>query len=152
MGKSPSHESHFSGGSGVLADTPPARPARRQYVNKSRSELNNILKEREERVKRVRQEQEAERLKKAEEWKQQALAAHKYREQQEYERKRALEEARNREIAKQNQIKERREKIMESERQRREELLKRNMVCQKSFLTYHISFEQFLPSLSLIHC
>ena len=64
----------------------------------------------------------------------QALAAHKFREQQEYERKRALEEARNREIAKQNQIKERREKIMESERQRREELLKRNMVCQKSFL------------------
>ena len=63
-----------------------------------------------------------------------ALAAHKFREQQEYERKRALEEARNREIAKQNQIKERREKIMESERQRREELLKRNMVCQKSFL------------------
>ena len=36
-----------------------------------RSELNNILKEREERVKRVRQEQEAERLKKADEWKQQ---------------------------------------------------------------------------------
>ena len=36
-----------------------------------RSELNNILKEREERVKRVRQEQEAERIRKAEEWKQQ---------------------------------------------------------------------------------
>ena len=34
--KSPSHESHFSGGSGVLEDTPPARPARRQYVNKSK--------------------------------------------------------------------------------------------------------------------
>ena len=33
--------------------------------------MNTILKEREERVKRVRQEQEAERLKKAEEWKQQ---------------------------------------------------------------------------------
>ena len=34
--KSPSHESHFSGGSGVLVDTPPTRPARRQYVNKSK--------------------------------------------------------------------------------------------------------------------
>ena len=33
--------------------------------------MNNILKEREERVKRVRQEQEAERIRKAEEWKQQ---------------------------------------------------------------------------------
>ena len=40
------------------------------YIS-GRSELNNILKEREERVKRVRQEQEAERLKKADEWKQQ---------------------------------------------------------------------------------
>ena len=58
----------------------------------------------------------------------QALAAHKFREQQEFERKRALEDARNREIAKQNQIKERREKIIEAERERREELLKRNMV------------------------
>ena len=34
--KSPSHESHFSGGSGILADTPPKRPERRQYVNKSK--------------------------------------------------------------------------------------------------------------------
>ena len=58
----------------------------------------------------------------------QAVAAQKFREQQEYERKRALEEARNREIAKQNQIKERREKIFEAERERREELLKRNLV------------------------
>ena len=40
------------------------------YIS-GRSELNNILKEREERVKRVRQEQEAERIRKAEEWKQQ---------------------------------------------------------------------------------
>ena len=37
--KSPSHESHFSGGSGVLVDTPPSRPARRQYVNKSKYTL-----------------------------------------------------------------------------------------------------------------
>jgi hypothetical protein len=129
--RSPSHESHFSGGSGVLSDAPPARSARRQYVSKSRSELNNILKEREERVKRVRQEQEAERLKKADEWKQQALAAHKFREQQEFERRRALEDARNREIAKQNQIKERREKIIEAERERRDELLKRNMAREE---------------------
>ena len=34
--KSPSHDSHFSGGSGLLADTPPKRPERRQYVNKSK--------------------------------------------------------------------------------------------------------------------
>ena len=33
--KSPSQESHFAGGSGILADTPPKRPERRQYVNKS---------------------------------------------------------------------------------------------------------------------
>ena len=36
-----------------------------------RSELNNIFKEREVRVKRIKEEQEAERLKKADEWKQQ---------------------------------------------------------------------------------
>ena len=35
--RSPSHESHFSGGSGVLSDAPPARSARRQYVSKSKS-------------------------------------------------------------------------------------------------------------------
>ena len=58
----------------------------------------------------------------------QALAAHKFREQQEHERKRALEDARNREIAKQNQIKERREAIFEAERERREALLKKNLV------------------------
>ena len=34
--KSPSHESHFSGGSGILSETAPKRPERRQYVNKSK--------------------------------------------------------------------------------------------------------------------
>ena len=50
---------------------PPAFDFTSFFCISGRSELNNILKEREERVKRVRQEQEAERLKKADEWKQQ---------------------------------------------------------------------------------
>ena len=50
---------------------PPAFDLTWFFCISGRSELNNILKEREERVKRVRQEQEAERLKKADEWKQQ---------------------------------------------------------------------------------
>ena len=43
--KSPSHESHFSGGSGILADTPPKRPERRQYVNKSKLMIKTYLPE-----------------------------------------------------------------------------------------------------------
>ena len=35
-----------------------------------RTDLNSIVKEREERAKRIREEQEAERRRKAEEWKQ----------------------------------------------------------------------------------
>lgn len=34
--KSLTNTSHFSAGSGVLSDTPPPRPARRQYINKSK--------------------------------------------------------------------------------------------------------------------
>ena len=34
--KSLTNASHFSAGSGILSDTPPPRPARRQYVNKSK--------------------------------------------------------------------------------------------------------------------
>ena len=81
----------------------------------------------------------------------QALAAHKFREQQEFERKRALEDARNREIAKQNQIKERREKIIEAERERRDELLKRNMVSE-NFFGFDIKVEKLHQSFSSFHC
>ena len=34
--KSPSNASHFAAGSGILADTPPARPTRKQYTQKSK--------------------------------------------------------------------------------------------------------------------
>ena len=81
----------------------------------------------------------------------QALAAHKFREQQEFERKRALEDARNREIAKQNQIKERREKIIEAERERRDELLKRNMVSE-NFFGFDIKVEELHQSSSSFYC
>ena len=62
-----------------------------------------------------------------------------------------MEDARNREIAKQNQIKERREKIIEAERERREELLKRNMVSE-NFFGFDIKVEKLHQSFSSFHC
>ena len=62
-----------------------------------------------------------------------------------------MEDARNREIAKQNQIKERREKIIEAERERREELLKRNMVSE-NFFGFDIKVEELHQSFSSFHC
>ena len=62
-----------------------------------------------------------------------------------------MEDARNREIAKQNQIKERREKIIEAERERRDELLKRNMVSE-NFFGFDIKVEESHQSSSSFHC
>ena len=62
-----------------------------------------------------------------------------------------MEDARNREIAKQNQIKERREKIIEAERERRDELLKRNMVSE-NFFGFDIKVEELHQSSSSFHC
>ena len=41
--KSLTNASHFSAGSGVLSDTPPPRPARRQYINKSKWKMHLLM-------------------------------------------------------------------------------------------------------------
>lgn len=66
----------------------------------------------------------------------QALAAQKYREKTEEDRRRRIEDLRCRENDRRLQVEERKRIIMEAERDRREAILRRNMV-----ITYYILFE-----------
>ncbi|XP_071746885.1 uncharacterized protein [Lepeophtheirus salmonis] len=90
---------------------------------RSRSECN---REREDRVKRIRELQESDRRRKLEELKQHALSAQKFRLQQELERRRHIEELRLRDTDKRHQVEERKKALEEAERDRRVALLRKN--------------------------
>lgn len=62
------------------------------------------VKDRDERIRLVKDRQNEERQRKLEELKAQALAAQKYREQKEDERKRRIDEMRNKELDKRQQV------------------------------------------------
>ncbi|PSN49150.1 hypothetical protein C0J52_10154 [Blattella germanica] len=83
-------------------------------------------KEREERIRALRDRQNEERQRKLEELKQQALAAQKFREQKEEERRRRIEELRQRDNDRRHQVEERKRQIWEAERDRREAILRKN--------------------------
>ncbi|XP_037036286.1 ensconsin isoform X12 [Bradysia coprophila] len=88
--------------------------------------INDEAKEREDRLRIVKDRQNEERQRKLEELKNQAIAAQKYREQKEDERKRRMEELRHKELDRKQQVDERKKAIMDAERERREYILRKN--------------------------
>ncbi|GAB0092932.1 hypothetical protein DMENIID0001_079840 [Sergentomyia squamirostris] len=92
----------------------------------SLEEQSPITKEREDRIRMVRERQNEERQRKLEELKAQALAAQRFREQKEEERRKRLEESRMRDSDRRSQVEERKKAIQEAERERREYLLRKN--------------------------
>lgn len=92
----------------------------------STAELNAVHREREERIKQLKEKQNEERQRKLEELKAQALAAQKFREQKEEERRRRMEDLRNRENDRRQQVEERKKQIWEAERERREYILRKD--------------------------
>ncbi|XP_035902183.1 hyphally regulated cell wall protein 3 isoform X2 [Anopheles stephensi] len=85
-----------------------------------------LQKEREERIKQMKERQNEERQKKLEELKAQALAAQKFREQKEEERRRRMDDLRRRESDRRSQVEERRRAIVEADNERREYILRKN--------------------------
>ncbi|RZF46456.1 hypothetical protein LSTR_LSTR012531 [Laodelphax striatellus] len=83
-------------------------------------------RDREERLRQLKERQNEERQRKLEELKQQALAAQKFREQKEEERRRRMEELRLRDNDRRHQVEERKRQIWEAERDRREAILRKN--------------------------
>merc|ERR550519_2807424 len=88
--------------------------------------MSASAKEREEKVRRLRESQEEERKKKLEELKAHALNSQKFREQQENERRRHIEELRSKDQERRCLVEERRKEIEKAENERREALLLRN--------------------------
>uniref|UniRef100_A0A1Q3FVC4 Putative microtubule-associated protein n=1 Tax=Culex tarsalis TaxID=7177 RepID=A0A1Q3FVC4_CULTA len=87
---------------------------------------DELQKEREERIKQIKERQNEERQRKLEELKAQALAAQKFREQKEEERRRRMEDLRRRENDRRSQVEERRRAIQEAENERRQYILQKN--------------------------
>jgi len=83
-------------------------------------------REREEKVRRIRDQQEDERKKKLEELKQHALSAQKFREQQETEIRKRIEGQRFKDMDRRQQVEERRRDIERAERDRRESIIQKN--------------------------
>lgn len=98
-------------------------------------ETAQAAKEREDRVRMVRERQNEERQRKLDELKAHALAAQRFREQKEEERRRRLEESRSRDTDRRHQVEERKRAIQEAERERREYLLRKNQEREARFET-----------------
>ncbi|XP_027844397.2 ensconsin-like isoform X33 [Aphis gossypii] len=87
----------------------------------------NAIKDREERLRLVREKHDEERQRKLDELKQQALAVQRYREQKEEERRRRLDEMRLRDSERRQQVEERKRQLFEAEREKRDAILKKNL-------------------------
>uniref|UniRef100_A0A336K9C3 CSON004601 protein n=1 Tax=Culicoides sonorensis TaxID=179676 RepID=A0A336K9C3_CULSO len=109
----------------AVTNKQPSRPS-----SASRAELSAIHKEREEKIKLMKEKQNEERQRKLEELKAQALAAQKFREQKEEERRKRMEELRNRENDRRQQVEERKKAIWEAEKERREYILRKDQERQ----------------------
>ncbi|XP_022178071.1 MAP7 domain-containing protein 2-like isoform X26 [Myzus persicae] len=94
--------------------------------NSSRGK-ENAIKDREERLRLVREKHDEERQRKLDELKQQALAVQRYREQKEEERRRRLDEMRSRDSERRQQVEERKRQLFEAEREKRDAILKKNL-------------------------
>uniref|UniRef100_A0A675B0C0 Ensconsin n=1 Tax=Anopheles darlingi TaxID=43151 RepID=A0A675B0C0_ANODA len=102
------------------------RDASAQKQSRPSSANRELQKEREERIKQMKERQNEERQKKLEELKAQALAAQKFREQKEEERRRRMDDLRRRESDRRSQVEERRRAIIEADNERREYILRKN--------------------------
>jgi len=91
-----------------------------------RVETSAREKEREDRVRLMRETQEDDRRKKLEELKLHAQNAQKFREQQETERRRHIEQLRSKDMDRRMQVLERRNELDRSEQERRETILAKN--------------------------
>ncbi|XP_029347646.1 uncharacterized protein KIAA1211 homolog isoform X12 [Acyrthosiphon pisum] len=100
------------------APTPPQHSSRGK---------ENAIKDREERLRLVREKHDEERQRKLDELKQQALAVQRYREQKEEERRRRLDEMRSRDSERRQQVEERKRQLFEAEREKRDAILKKNL-------------------------
>ncbi|CAG0883799.1 unnamed protein product [Cyprideis torosa] len=112
----------------ALCWNPPelAFPSAQQSKEDSEARTSSA-REREEKLRMLREKQEEDRTRKAEELKAHAAAAQRFREEQERERQRRIEEARSREADRLRSVVERRDAMMEAERERKlEAISKRN--------------------------
>jgi len=103
--------------------------------NEGRQDMAASAKEREDKVRRLRESQEEERKKKLEELKAHALNSQKFREQQENERRRHIEDLRSKDQDRRCQVEERRKEIEKAENERREALLLRNKEREERITT-----------------
>lgn len=101
--------------------------------------ISPAARDRDERIRLVKDRQNEDRQKKLEELKAQALAAQKYREQKEEERKRRIDDMRLRENDKRQQVEDRKKAIMDAERERREYILRKNQVHMKKLIVKGIN-------------
>lgn len=114
--------------------------------NEGRTDMSANAKEREEKVRRLRESQEEERKKKLEELKAHALNSQKFREQQENERRRHIEDLRSKDQERRCLVDDRRKEIEKAENERREALLLRNkereerITSQRKNSRSHIDF------------
>lgn len=85
-----------------------------------------VQRDREERIKQLKEKQNEERQRKLEELKAQALATQKFREQKEEERRRRIDDLKSRDNEKRQQVEDRKKAIWEAEKERREYILRKN--------------------------
>merc|ERR1719330_1575271 len=102
------------------------RSGKKYIPNRSRADLAAREREREERVRRLRESQDDDRRRKLEELKQHALQAQKFREQQEAERRRHIESLRSKDADRRLAVEERRREIEGKELERKEAIIARN--------------------------
>merc|ERR1719370_2004335 len=110
----------------MTSSTSSLQGSRKSSGLRSRAESAAREKEREERVRRIRDAQEEERRRKLDELKQHAQQAQKFREQQGEIRRRHIDELRSKDMDRRAQVEERRRDIEKSEQERREAILARN--------------------------
>eukprot|EP00102_Acyrthosiphon_pisum_P003108 XP_001945232.1 PREDICTED: uncharacterized protein KIAA1211 homolog isoform X10 [Acyrthosiphon pisum] len=115
----------ISGVTTVNSDNRPSTaPTPPQHSSRGKE---NAIKDREERLRLVREKHDEERQRKLDELKQQALAVQRYREQKEEERRRRLDEMRSRDSERRQQVEERKRQLFEAEREKRDAILKKNL-------------------------
>ncbi|KAK3853424.1 hypothetical protein Pcinc_040036 [Petrolisthes cinctipes] len=137
-------ESSSGGGSGVTAATanghsssqqqqqqqqphhqPNTSANKRNQSQKDDKSSGLSAKDREERLRQLRDRQQMEKHQKLEELKEHAAAAQRFREQQENERRRRLEEMKYRDAERRSQVEERKRIIQQAEQDRREAVLRK---------------------------
>lgn len=97
------------------------------FFSSHASDHSLTQKEREERIKQLKDKQNEERQRKLEELKAQALSTQRLREQKEEERRKRIDDMKLRDNDKRSQVEERKKAIWEAEKERREYILRKNL-------------------------